>query len=116
MGLQSFDQAMFATLAAPIDGVPEPTVLVGCTLAAAISASKFQKPTPHCDIFREACDGMCVSNMMREAGVAAFQVASKLSSDPQVNAELHKGFADACGVPVAELSLYVKVWDAMQLS
>merc|ERR1712096_98922 len=93
---------------------PEPAELMGGLLAAAIAASEGLEGSTE-EEFQRACDGMCVSNSMREAGLAPLQAASRWVAESLQPSVLDAGFATACGSTPAVIRLRVQVWQDLQL-
>eukprot|EP00913_Durusdinium_trenchii_P003542 g3277.t2 len=65
--------------------------------------------------FTTACDGMCVSNAMREAGLAPWKAFEALVAEPPEANSLDSRVADACGVSPQSLVRHVQVWEAMKI-
>merc|ERR1719247_850532 len=93
---------------------PEASELMGGLLAAGVSASVGLRGTA-AEEFSRACDGMCVSNAMREAGYAPLHVASKWLADSLQPNALDVGFAAACSSTPESMRLYTQVWQDFQL-
>lgn len=119
----SFDQEIFRVLAATLR-VPEgdsqlpASELTGGLLAAALVAAELEGGVGPLEAFNYVCDGMCVSNAMREAGIAPLQAATALASlsgKVPVTNRLDCSVAAATGITVDELALHVQVWEALQV-
>lgn len=112
-----FDVEGFQVLAAQLEGGPNNEMeTTGSLLAAAIAAAELRAGSDGpVEEFNRVCDGMCVSNAMREAGYSVLQTAVRLSAPASAAGALERGFAAACGRTEAELCLHVQVWDALLL-
>ncbi|CAK9087884.1 unnamed protein product [Durusdinium trenchii] len=118
--VKSFNVDLYEELAAVIkpeasdasDGVE----LLGELMVAALAATDFegrvQDPMTE---FTTACDGMCVSNAMREAGLAPWKACAALVAEPPEANSLDSRVADACGVSPQSLVRHVQVWEAMKI-
>jgi hypothetical protein len=88
--------------------------LIGGLLAAAIASSRGLEAKPE-DEFARACDGMCVSNTMREAGFAPLRAASRWITETVEPNALDVAFAPVCAVEPVIVRLYAQVWQDFQL-
>jgi len=89
--------------------------LIGGLMAAAIAAAEFEEGGSGAEAeFTQACDGMCVSNAMREAGRAPLHASKVMAADPAPANSLDCLAAEACGISAEELGRHVQVWEAMQ--
>jgi len=117
--VHTFDRDCFRTLADAVqlcegqkhDGVE----LLGELMVAAIAAAQFEADGDPVAEFTTACDGMCVSNAMREAGLTPLNASIAMAAEaPSLNAlDIH--VADACGISLDSLGRHVQVWEAMQI-
>jgi len=114
--VRSFDMDLFRGLAANVEGIADPAVLIGSLLAGAIFASELEGDDCPATEFQRVCQGMCVSNIMRDAGLAALQAATRLAAPTPQSSRLKCRFAVACGVSEEKLSLHVQVWEALQFT
>jgi len=92
----------------------EPAELMGSFLAAAVAASRGFEGSAE-EEFLRACDGMCVSNNMREAGSSPLRVAARWVAETLATNALDDGFATACGTSADVLRLHVQVWEDLKL-
>lgn len=116
----SFDLAAFRGLAAALQPEAEEqpaTEVMGSMLAASLASAELGDGSESTlQVFNYVCDGMCVSNAMREAGVAPLQAASALAAAPShASNRLDSSVAGAIGVSVDELLLHVQVWESLQI-
>jgi len=111
-----FDKEAFRDVASELSSVTDESELLGGLLATAIAVAELGADAKSpLEEFGRACDGMCVSNAMREAGAAVLQTAARLAAAPAQPGRLERGFAAACGVPEEALCLHLQVWEALQL-
>eukprot|EP00931_Biecheleriopsis_adriatica_P049273 TRINITY_DN28500_c0_g1_i1.p1 TRINITY_DN28500_c0_g1~~TRINITY_DN28500_c0_g1_i1.p1 ORF type:complete len:686 (-),score=153.59 TRINITY_DN28500_c0_g1_i1:192-2249(-) len=116
--VKSFDSEAFQTFAdALCPEVPkaDPVENIGGLMAAAIAAANFKDGEGPIEEFTRACDGMCVSNAMREAGMAPLNSAMKMAADPEASNSFDCAVAEACGISAEELARHVQVWEGMQI-
>ncbi|CAE7267628.1 CCA1, partial [Symbiodinium sp. CCMP2592] len=117
--VHAFDRDCFRTLAdavQPCEGQKHDGVeLLGELMVAAIAAAQFEADGDPVAEFTTACDGMCVSNAMREAGLSPLNASIAMAAEaPSLNAlDIH--VADACGISLDSLGRHVQVWEAMQI-
>lgn len=89
---------------------------MGAFLAAAIVSSRFSGNTSHLDEYTQACNGMSVSNSMRDAGQVLLQIVKRLSEAPQRPGSLESAVASACEVPAERICTLVQVWENLQFT
>eukprot|EP00933_Yihiella_yeosuensis_P059652 TRINITY_DN6120_c1_g1_i1.p1 TRINITY_DN6120_c1_g1~~TRINITY_DN6120_c1_g1_i1.p1 ORF type:complete len:712 (-),score=164.13 TRINITY_DN6120_c1_g1_i1:724-2646(-) len=119
--VKNFDVDVFRACASQLqplvgeEAVTDPTELVGSLMAAAIATAEFEGTDTPVSEYTRACDGMCVSNAMREAGCGPLNAALAMAADPAASNSLDRSVAEACGVSAEELARYVQVWEAIQI-
>jgi len=112
----AFDLDLFRALAAPMAAATEANELMGGLLAAAIFSCRFDGADGAEAEFMRACDGMCVSNSMRDAGIFPLSASSRWVTPPSAPNSLDVGFAAVCsGVSAEDLRLHTQVWEDLQL-
>eukprot|EP00930_Biecheleria_cincta_P074299 TRINITY_DN61501_c0_g1_i1.p1 TRINITY_DN61501_c0_g1~~TRINITY_DN61501_c0_g1_i1.p1 ORF type:complete len:694 (-),score=139.06 TRINITY_DN61501_c0_g1_i1:304-2385(-) len=114
--VRSFDLQMFRDFASKLQSLTkaDASELVGGLMAAAIAATKFEGNDTPTSEFTRACDGMCVSNATREAGLSPLSASLKMAAHPPPSTSFDCAVADACGVSAEELARHVQVWEGMQ--
>eukprot|EP00419_Tripos_fusus_P023074 CAMPEP_0172727862 /NCGR_PEP_ID=MMETSP1074-20121228/91909_1 /TAXON_ID=2916 /ORGANISM="Ceratium fusus, Strain PA161109" /LENGTH=645 /DNA_ID=CAMNT_0013555043 /DNA_START=18 /DNA_END=1955 /DNA_ORIENTATION=- len=110
-----FDVDAFSTMSSALQEVKEAAELFGGLLAAAVSAARFSNNRGAAAEFAEACDGMCVSNAMREAGTWPMLASERLRLENKpAYTNLECGAAAACGMDDAGFSLHLQIWSSLQ--
>lgn len=114
--VRSFDLQMFRDFASKLQPLTkaDASELVGGLMAAAIAATDFEGKDSPTTEFTRACDGMCVSNATREAGLSPLNSSLKMVAPSPPSTSFDCAVADACGISAEELSRHVQVWEGMQ--
>mmetsp|Transcript_65808 Transcript_65808/g.183319 ORF Transcript_65808/g.183319 Transcript_65808/m.183319 type:complete len:716 (+) Transcript_65808:54-2201(+) len=117
----SFDtraNASFRALASTLEGADlEASELFGTLLASAIYVADLEGHGAPSDEFARACDGMCVSNAVRDAGALPLQAAMRLAQEPPQPNSLDRAFAAVCrGMSSEELCFFEHCYDALKLA
>jgi len=110
-----FDLELFRSLAAAYKDVHDAPELMGGVLGAAVFSSKFAGSNSVLAEFMSACDGLCASNIMRDAGTVPLQASQTLAEEPVPGNSLDQGVANACGINIQELRLHVQVWETLHI-
>jgi len=110
-----FDADAFSTMSSALQEVTDAAELFGGLLTAAVSATRFSNTRGVAAEFAEACDGMGVSNAMREAGTWPMVACERLWPDSKpAYTSLERGSAVACGMDDESFSLHLQVWSSLQ--
>jgi len=110
-----FDADAFSTMSSALQEVKDADELSGGLLAAAVSASCFSNNRGVAAEFAEACDGMGVSNAMRDAGTWPMVACQRLLPDSKpAYTSLERGAAAACGMDDEGFGLHLQVWSSLQ--
>lgn len=115
--VKSFNVDVFRELAETVkpQGTFDGVELLGELMAAAVAAAEFEGVEDAASQLTKACDGMCVSNAMREAGLSPWRAYAAMMSEPPLPNSLDCRVAEACGISPASLARHAQVWDAMQI-
>eukprot|EP00435_Cladocopium_sp_Y103_P075374 s26_g57.t1 len=115
--VKSFNVDVFRELAETVkpQGTFDGVELLGELMAAAVAAAEFEGVEDAASQLTKACDGMCVSNAMREAGLSPWRAYAAMMSEPPLPNSLDCRVAEACGISPASLAQHTQVWDAMQI-
>merc|ERR1719362_7000 len=110
-----FDVDAFSTMSSALQEVGDAAELFGGLLAAAVSAASFSNKSDVAVEFATVCDGICVSNAMREAGTWPMVACERLLPDSKpAYTSLERGAAAACGVDDERFSLHLQAWSSLQ--
>merc|ERR1719362_451704 len=110
-----FDVDAFSKMTSALQEVKDAAELFGGFLASAVSAARFSADRGVAAEFAEACDGMCVSNAMREAGTWPMITCERLQPDSKpAYTSLERGAAAACGMDDVQFGLHLQAWSCLQ--
>lgn len=89
--------------------------LIGGLMATAINCAQLKGSDSTLAEFNRACDGMSVSNAMREAGALPLQAATAMVGELPSTNSLDAGVAAACGQNIETWAQHIKTWEALRV-